>query len=399
MAGHFAFASLAAHGHVNPTLPLVEELVSRGHRVTYATGSEQAPAVERAGATAVVMPWGVELSDLAGRGYTQDGLVRMMVAGTAELTASFDALLAPFLADPPDCVCYDAMGLPGRALADRLAVPGVAMAPNMVGNEHFSLRALMWPVDFDPADPRLAEVGRELAAFAARYGLSPAALRPTDARAPLNLVFVPREFQVAGETFGEAFRFLGPALPRRARPDAWSPPTGDPLVLVSLGTVFNDRPDLLGVCLEAFGGTPWHVVMATGRAAPPGAVPPNVEVHRQVPQLEVLRHAAAFVSHTGMGSTMEALLHGVPVVSVPQTPEQALNGRRAAELGLGRALDTESLTAAELRAAVEQVVADPVLRSTLDRWRDRLRSVDAGARGADALEEFLARAPRPPGGG
>lgn len=38
MGKHFAFVAPPAFGHVNPTLPLVEELVSRGHRVSYATG-------------------------------------------------------------------------------------------------------------------------------------------------------------------------------------------------------------------------------------------------------------------------------------------------------------------------------------------------------------------------
>ena len=37
---HFAFVSIPAYGHVNPTLPLVAELVSRGHRVTYFTSAD-----------------------------------------------------------------------------------------------------------------------------------------------------------------------------------------------------------------------------------------------------------------------------------------------------------------------------------------------------------------------
>ncbi|MDX6364284.1 MAG: hypothetical protein QOC85_3294, partial [Streptomyces sp.] len=33
---HIAMFSIAAHGHVNPSLDVVRELVARGHRVTYA---------------------------------------------------------------------------------------------------------------------------------------------------------------------------------------------------------------------------------------------------------------------------------------------------------------------------------------------------------------------------
>ncbi|GGQ66865.1 macrolide family glycosyltransferase [Couchioplanes azureus] len=389
MARHFAFVPLAAHGHVNPTLALAEELVARGHRVTYATSAEHAAAVARTGAAVAELPWQAELSAMAGSGYTADNMLAMMAAGVTELTETFDALVAAFLDDRPDCVCFDIMGLPGRALADRLGVPGVALAPNMVGNAHFSLQSVMWPADLDPSDARLAAVGRQLAVFAAEQGISPASVQPLSARVPLHLVFVPRAFQIAGDTFGAQFRFLGPSLPSSAPSHGWRPGTDDRIALVSLGTVFNDRPDLLRVCLDAFAESPWHVVLATGRSAVPGPFPANVEVHRHVPQVEVLRHASVFVSHTGMGSTMEALLHGVPLVSLPQTPEQALNGRRAAELGLGLALETEKVTAGTLRDAVDEVVADAGIAANLRRWRAELRAAGGARAGADALEEFL----------
>lgn len=48
---HIAVICLPAAGHVNPTLPVVSELVRRGHRVTYATSEKYAKAVESAGAT------------------------------------------------------------------------------------------------------------------------------------------------------------------------------------------------------------------------------------------------------------------------------------------------------------------------------------------------------------
>ena len=86
-----------------------------------------------------------------------------------------------------------------------------------------------------------------------------------------------------------------------------------------------------------------------------GAVPANVDVRAWFPQPAVLRHAAAFVSHAGMGSTMEALYYGVPLVCVPQMVEQEVNAARVAELGLGVRLDPEGLTADDLRAAVDAV--------------------------------------------
>ena len=44
------FFSIPAHGHVNPTLPLVRELTARGHRVIYYETEEFREKIEKAGA-------------------------------------------------------------------------------------------------------------------------------------------------------------------------------------------------------------------------------------------------------------------------------------------------------------------------------------------------------------
>jgi UDP-N-acetylglucosamine:LPS N-acetylglucosamine transferase len=44
MPRHLAFVGRNGAGHVNPTLPLVAELVRRGHRVTYALEASFAEA-------------------------------------------------------------------------------------------------------------------------------------------------------------------------------------------------------------------------------------------------------------------------------------------------------------------------------------------------------------------
>jgi len=45
--------SVPAHGHINPSLPLVKELVGRGHEITYFTTEDYRPRVEATGGTVV----------------------------------------------------------------------------------------------------------------------------------------------------------------------------------------------------------------------------------------------------------------------------------------------------------------------------------------------------------
>jgi MGT family glycosyltransferase len=165
------------------------------------------------------------------------------------------------------------------------------------------------------------------------------------------------------------------------------------VLFISLGTAFNDRPDFFRMCLQAFGDGAWQVAMAVGDRVDAGAlgpVPGNVEVRPYFPQLAVLRHADVFVSHAGMNSTMESLYHAVPLVTVPQMPEQEANARRVEELGLGRRLDPLQLTPERLRAAVDEVAADQRIRANLATMRTHVRRAGGSVAAADAIEARIA---------
>ena len=65
-------------------------------------------------------------------------------------------------------------------------------------------------------------------------------------------------------------------------------------------------------------------------------LPPNFMACGVVPQLDVLPLCDAFLTHGGMGSVMEALLHRVPLAVIPVFGDQIWNADRAGAAGLGR---------------------------------------------------------------
>jgi MGT family glycosyltransferase len=394
MSKHFVFVITPGHGHVNPTLPLVEELVARGHRVTYVTGARLLPAVATSGATPVERPW--DPSVLApGTGQPFDpAIVIAAILRTQELLElTYPPMVAHFQRDRPDAICYDTLDTLGPLLAEKLDVPAVELVPSMASNEHFNLRGVLAP-EGNPDGLRalFAEVVEARAKFRAATGLSALDTESliTNPPAPLNLVFVPREFQIAGDTFDSRFVFLGPALGSRASAGDWRPPRDESSVLfVSLGTVLNNQPGFFAQCIEAFRDSRWHVVMAVGETAKLSSVPGNFEVAPYFPQPLVLAGATLFVSHTGINSTMESLYNGVPLVSVPQMPEQALNGGRVEELGLGRKLDPTAITPQLLRQTVDEVTNSSIIQANVSKFAEQLRAVNGPALGADALERLL----------
>ncbi|MCK7626063.1 glycosyl transferase [Streptomyces sp. RS10V-4] len=389
MAKHLLFVTLFGHGHVNPTLPLVEELVRRGHRVDYATSAEHAEVVTRAGARWVELPSIGPIEPPTDFGpETFARFARHVFAG---MRAAYPVLRDHCATEGVDAVCYDGMNWPGRVAAEQLGLPAVRCLPHLASNEKYSLFAQF--VDAaDGANPFTDAVGPDCADFTADFGV---ALDPAQMDAPekLNLVFIPRDFQPEGDSFDDSYHFVGPSVGSR-EDEPWSPPEADkPVLFISLGTVFNDRPEFYRSCIEAFADGPYQVAMTVGGVDPAalGPVPANFDIRPRFPQPAVLRRASAFVSHAGMNSTMEALYYGVGLVTVPQMPEQAANAGRVAELGLGERLDAHTVTAAELRAAVTRVATDPAVRANLDRMREVVRGSGGAVRGADVIEEYLGR--------
>jgi len=384
----YVYGPLGA-GHVNPTLGIVTELVQRGHQVTYWAPQMFADRITETGARfePVASTW----EQLDGGPPQMHGkeLIRAMGLLLGETAA-----LVPQLnqAPPPDLVLHDGtLAWWGRVLAHNCDVPAVETWPNFVGNEHWSMNAY---TKINPLNPRFLWQMLRIGRYLRRQGISDVVGFVQAKPAAARLVTIPRAFQYAGDTFTD-WHFVGPGLTGRTFQSDWTPPQDDlPVLLVSLGTAYNARPDFFRMVISSAADRPWHVVLAIGDQIDPdalGPIPDNVEVHERVPQLAVLHYAHAFVTHAGMGSTMEGIVHQVPMVAVPQMAEQRANADRIAELGLGGALGPEGLDAAALWSAVDAIADDVGVRERLAQMRAECLAAGGAPKAAEVIERVLSR--------
>ncbi|MFE6895119.1 macrolide family glycosyltransferase [Streptomyces sp. NPDC057694] len=404
---HYLFFTAPAHGHVRPTLPVAAELVRRGHRVSYATTDQFAAEVGATGAEAVRYDPGVPDFAGAAPGDSPDWLPLALTAAIAESSALLPAIMDHFGDARPDVVAYDTtMNPAGRLLARLWRLPALEFSPVFLPQRAggFSLAAMLRgsPQDDGPAERPAARRFREdLTALMAAYGAQD--LTPLDFvtgfRGP-RMAFFPRDFQPGGDTFDDRYVFVGPCLDPSPPAAAWQPPAdGRPVVLVSLGTSYGDRPEFFRTCVKAFADSPWHAVLTVGRAgvdpAELGPLPAHVEVHRWLPHLAVLPHARVFVCQAGMGSVMESLACGTPLVMAAQAQEQRMVARRAVTLGLGTELpEGENLTAQALLDAVGSVADGPEVLTSVAGLRERIREAGGTVRAADVLEDLGIRQPQ-----
>ncbi|MFD0259974.1 macrolide family glycosyltransferase [Kitasatospora indigofera] len=389
---HIAMVSVPAHGHVNPGLEVIRELVARGHRVSYANDPSFGPAIEATGARLV--PYASTLPLAGDSAAWPEDPVAVQDLFLDDAIAMLPALRAAFDGDRPDLFLYDIAAAPARVLAENWDVPAVQLSPAFVAWEGYEqdLEPVLKAMREGPGGP---EHQARFTGWLTGNGVTPADPAAFLGRPRRALALVPSVLQPhADRVDRERYTFVGPCFGARADQGGWSRPAGaGKVLLVSLGSAFTHRPAFYRACVEAFGALPgWHVVLQIGRETDPaelGAIPGNVEVHRWVSQLAVLRQADAFVTHAGMGGAAEGLYCGVPMIAVPQAADQFANADRIVELGVGRRLDTDRATAAALRTALLELTGDPAVTARLAVLRAELRAEGGTVRAADLIEAQL----------
>ncbi|MFJ1676446.1 macrolide-inactivating glycosyltransferase [Streptomyces sp. NPDC088251] len=389
---HIAMFSIAAHGHVNPSLEVVRELVARGHRVSYAIPASFAGKVAATGAEPVlytsVLPteetpdaWGTELID------NLEPFLDDAVQALPQLIRAFDG-------DEPDLVLHDITSYPARVLAHRWDVPAVSLSPNLVAWDGY---------EEEVGEPMTAELKRSERgrAYYRRFQewLTSNGIDqhpdPFVGRPPRSIVLIPEVLQPNADRVDRAVHtFVGACQGDRADQGEWQRPAeADKVLLVSLGSTFTDQPGFYRDCVTAFGDLPgWHVVLQIGArvdAAELGRVPAQVEVHSWVPQLSVLKQADAFITHAGAGGSQEGLATATPMVAVPQAVDQFGNADMLQALGVARHLPMAEATPESLRAAVLGLVGDPEVAKRAAAVRERMAEEGGTMRAADLIEAEL----------
>jgi macrolide glycosyltransferase len=384
---HIAMVAPPAHGHVNPSLPVLAELVERGHRVSYVVPGSFAELVASTGATPVVHDTLLP-DEAAGEQWPADPIAGMRLF-LDEAIASTPLISAALDGDRPDLFLADIAGYAARVLAHRWGRPLVQLSPTTVAWEGYAedMAEVFAQFRSSPAGRDYDEV------FAAWLAAEGVPLRPDEftGTPPRSLVLVPRVMQPHADRVDERrYTFVGPCLDRRPHQESWPAPTR-PLVLVSLGSAYTDQPAFYRDCFAAFGDLDRDIVVQIGAHTDEtalGPAPANTSVRRWVPQLAVLEHAHAFVTHAGMGGSSEGLWQGVPMVAVPQAVDQFANATRLAELGVARHLPAADVTPAALRAAL-LALDDPAVRARSAAVRAEVRGAGGTARAADLVEAEL----------
>ncbi len=351
------FFCIPAHGHTNPTLGVVRELISRGHQVFYYSYNMMREKIEATGATFVScdeydQEQRLDAKDAVRVGKDWAFSTQILV----DTTLALDGTVCEHMRElNPDCIVADSMAVWGKAVALKLGIPFVSSTTTFAFNQYSakimkqSLRQMFGMIfsmtKINKNIKRLQEKGYPVKSVLDIIQND----NNTD-----TIVYTSPEFQPCSETFSDKYVFVGPSI----RPiENIFEKKSDKLIYISMGTVINDSTEFYKKCIEALANKKYQVIMSVGNLInieDLGAVPYNITISRFVDQIAVLSQADVFLTHCGMNSVNESLYYKVPLVMYPQTSEQDGVATRVEQLGAGIRL--KYVNAKSIKETIENVL-------------------------------------------
>lgn len=385
-----AFFCIPAHGHTNPTLGVVKELVRRGHQVFYYSYEPFREKIEKTGAHFVSCDafdpeQRLEPADAARVSSDIAFSIKILV----DTTLALDHMVcAQMEKDRPDCIVADSIAFWGKAVALKLEIPFISSTTTFAFNQQSAKimkQSAKQALSFLLALPK---VNRELKRLRLKgYPVKNVLSILQNDNDTDTIVYTSKAFQPCAESFSHKYAFVGPSI----RPaESAVKKTREKLIYISMGTVDNDRLNFYRNCIAAFCDSPYQVILSAGDLcdlSQLGQTPENITVCKTVDQIAVLQKADVFLSHCGMNSVTESLYHGVPLLLYPQTTEQSGVALRTAQLGAGIYLgntDSDSI-----RNGVEQLLHNPQYRKAAAEIADSFHNCGGALAAADKIEQVI----------
>jgi len=382
------FINMFGHGHVNPTIGLVKELMNRGEQVTYIAGEEFREKIEKTG----VKFQSHKTLSTSINGHSN---LKNSKPPLEELKGIIEEILEDVFNSKEkfDYIIYDSAFIIGSEVGRILNIPTICSITTFATNEKTNVFSAL----FKQVGPKLQQLvnSSEYINFVAnlqkKYDIKfPSISAAVTGSGMINIVYTSKYFQLCGESFDESYKFIGSSISDRKEEMNFSLETNDKkkVIYISLGTIFNKSIEFYESCFKAFANMDAKIILSVGKDIDIntfGVIPSNFIVRNYVPQLEVLKYTDIFITHGGMNSTNEGLYYDVPLILIPQSVDQPAVANRVAELGAGIVIEKNKVTPEILKQSVVEILSDENFRKNSEKIGRSLREAGGYKKAVDEI--------------
>lgn len=327
------FYGTPAYGHINPTLPIVCELVKNRYRVVYYATKEFENAIRLCGA---------EFREYDFSGFDWKPEVGSRILKLTELVLKFthkqqDALIHELNEIKPDLIMHDTIALWGRVIAANQGIKAISVNTLITIYPYTKKTLRMYLSRF--ALKSVVDLSALPGIIKYRKVSKGNIIQSLMNEEKFNVFTYPRRMHPDGDKMNEGCFFLGPS--ETLRQSDLEEEMYNNLIYISLGTIFNNSTNFYRRIMAEFADSEYTVVVSCGKYSEileKENTAKNIHFKSFVNQSEIMKQAKLFITAGGMNSICGAVSNNVPCLMYPMQGEQYINCKSIEKLGLGKML-------------------------------------------------------------
>ena len=413
-------------GHVNPAIPIVRQLVQRGHEVVWYTGRAFQSKIEATGALFVPIKSAVDLSVTELNKVLPDmekleGIAQVKMAMKHifidQSLGHFKDCLEILKEYPADVLLSEPLFVASQFLHERtgllwanfgdtmLAMSSRDTAPfgtKLPPSSSLPGRFRNHTLNFVSSHLIFREVNAHYNLARLKLGLPKGNKSFFDSIVSpyLYLQGTVPSFEYPRSDLPPQVHFVGPLLDITNTINKFTPPAwwdklnnGFPVIHVTQGTVNNNPADLIVPTLKGLASEQVLVVATTG-GSEVGRIgldplPANALVEPFLPHINLLPNVDIMITNGGYGAVQMALAHGIPLIVAGTTEDKPEVAARIEWSGVGINLKTKNPTPEQIREAVTRIRTNPAFREKARQIQQEMAQTDPPTTATLLLEELI----------
>jgi zeaxanthin glucosyltransferase len=410
----FGIACFPGVGHLNAMFGLAQEAKARGHQVIFFQFADLKASVEKQG---------FECCTFADRAFPLGTIPEMDAAlgnlsGTAALRFSIERIrrsTTAYFEYLPECLrgagldvfVVDQVDVCGPTIAERIAVPFVSICNALPLNRDYRIPPCYtgWRHRSTAVHHIRNELGYRFLSILGspvrnlinkqrtEWGLGPLPDTATQFAGLAEIAQLPMCLDYPKRRFHPRFHYAGPLSVSRKAGDidfvCQHLVTGS-YVYASMGTLQNRRDDIYAGIIEGCYRAGWRVVLSVNNSTTDidilRSLPGDPIVLRHASQPQMLKKAAAVITHAGLNTALESLSEGLPMVAVPMTNDQPGVAERLRWKGVAEVLPRSRVTGETVCTALTRITRQSSYREAAQRLKEELKGINGAKRAVDIIE-------------
>ena len=392
------FTTHPGYGHILPLIPIAMALKDKGHDISFATAQSFKKKINDIGFFCI--PVGLDWNESQleqilpnikeAPPMEQNSMIRKLLWHDAPVSAISDLLLF-CKHEKPDAIVSSGYDYSGQILAEILDIPSIVHS--------IDIRI--------PGAVKSRIQGDYPKMLREKFGLS--AEKPSE-KEILELSFMPECWKLPGYESHSNEYYIRPQffdnITGEQCPDWIRRYKNNPIVYISLGTVFNDYPYIFQSIMDGLKNESLNLIITIGPNGDPdafGKQPDNVCIKNYIPQTFILPETSISINHGGVSTIMAALNNGIPLINLPLSGDQPINSNwcqmKEVAVDLGNEnynyisnqrwnIQVDHVTPELIKKSVIEILDNPKYKSNAAKIREEINCLPDLNYAVSLIEQF-----------